>query len=846
MDEGPGPAGAALLHLNQQEALYDEGKSLKELFGDLDGAMLVEAIFTTYGDGSGSSNSINATWYSSTGDRNIVKHAENRSIAEAVCDRYRMRILESGLQIDVAGAPWMVWSAGRTFPLRAITFNHRAESFYRACEDDPGNQYVQAGLKQGLSNIRMLNAKTPRFAIRFLMNYHNSFHGGSGATFIELGEEALSIELAWKSHASDIGLTSRSDDYEKKYGEYVKESSVNFHSWKPFDSTKAWVHNMQTYGQWSNFKMWATKHVDFLDTTFDNMNAISLMHAMSVVIIGSTKHYATKLEVGILLYEAMKFCVPSRSFGAERPLPWLFQRPAADKISQMGMLGTDMATSAILKKAAKTAEQGKEKNEGATEKQLVKRRRRADPASGSAPQLSPPVSSMMNPTEGSESQGSRMLTWIDDLLLCMREAMDKDAKPEAFESINKTRQFVCSLALEFLWEAQVAVNGKLFKAWSRLRPDLQQILRITHSMCFSTTGETAAVPESAADLAARLLKIVSNPIQMVVEGDDVEEARVRLAEHVIAAGAAQMKGFIDDMLHLPLTLHDGMTQALRTIHNSSDKLKACQKLSTVLEIIGGAVFASVPPSWIAFGQDASIVMGAKGLLPESLQPIVGSVRNLEKVMALRPMYAVHLLNVVFGMRIINTTAIEGMAKAEDLIKLLHADMSNEMPERHSAWAMLTTFDSILLGECEPWAKSWAQVLKAKSLQDLKQVAAKLAGMDCKEAEATETGLNANVSPRKLVEDMAARHQPSASTSYSQESDITKLTFGDIYHFADGPGLLHESQHAKDLGITDLTVVHLQVLERNLEAFLWKRYVQLFTPSLKSCMADLTQKKDRRV
>ena len=49
------------------------------------------------------------------GDRHIGTHGETRSIAEAVCDSYRMRILESGHHLGVAGAPCMMWSPGRTF-----------------------------------------------------------------------------------------------------------------------------------------------------------------------------------------------------------------------------------------------------------------------------------------------------------------------------------------------------------------------------------------------------------------------------------------------------------------------------------------------------------------------------------------------------------------------------------------------------------------------------------------------------------------------------------------------------------------------------------------------------------
>lgn len=141
------------------------------------------------------------------------------------------------MQVDVAGSPWMMWGPERTFPVRAITFNHRAEAFYRAKTEQPQNNFVLAAEKAGLVRVRMLDALTPAAARKYLMSFHNSFHGGSGYSFAEMGDECLAIEQNWRAYCTTKGLTSRNPVYEKRYWEFVCNESRNFSSWRQFDST---------------------------------------------------------------------------------------------------------------------------------------------------------------------------------------------------------------------------------------------------------------------------------------------------------------------------------------------------------------------------------------------------------------------------------------------------------------------------------------------------------------------------------------------------------------------------------------------------------------------------------
>lgn len=201
--------GSAVKLLRGHGDLYSENCDIRELFGDLEGALLVEAIFGIYGDEKtvdGRSPTTTIPWFAVDGSRNVVRHKANRDIQESVCEAYIKRILESGLQVDVAGAPWLQWSEGRAPPARAITFNHRAEAFYRAKALAPDNLFVQGAQNLGLVGCRMLSARTPSPIIRYLMAYHNSFHGGSGVSFLEMGTEAVEVETKWKAACQNTGI----------------------------------------------------------------------------------------------------------------------------------------------------------------------------------------------------------------------------------------------------------------------------------------------------------------------------------------------------------------------------------------------------------------------------------------------------------------------------------------------------------------------------------------------------------------------------------------------------------------------------------------------------------------
>jgi hypothetical protein len=177
-------------------------------------------------------------------------------------------------------------------------------------------------------------------------------------------------------------------------------------------------------------------------------------------------------------------------------------------------------------------------------------------ATGAASQLvgsdlTADFSIVFNDTSGSDQ---RVKTVLDDFLCSkyhIRFSVRKDyggaffldASDTCADSWQSTNSLVDGLFLEFLWNGEVAVNSKLFKVYSALRPELQSILVMgvkQHSV-----GESAT-PVSSARFAKMLKDMVSGGVKEIIGADDDEVAANQLAEMLTSEWVPELKHFISD------------------------------------------------------------------------------------------------------------------------------------------------------------------------------------------------------------------------------------------------------------------------------------------------------------
>lgn len=90
----------------------------------------------------------------------------------------------------------MKWrTSDRQYPVLALGFNHRAESFFRCDAENPSNQNVIDARQRGLRKVRILHWATPEPIICKLVALLNMFHQGSAENHFDVMQEASVLNM---------------------------------------------------------------------------------------------------------------------------------------------------------------------------------------------------------------------------------------------------------------------------------------------------------------------------------------------------------------------------------------------------------------------------------------------------------------------------------------------------------------------------------------------------------------------------------------------------------------------------------------------------------------------------
>lgn len=124
----------------------------------------------------------------------LRRHHENGRAQASVVDKYTANVLEHGLVQGVRGNAWGVENDDGTIAL--ITYGTLASAVYEAHAKAPSNQFVIQALENGITGAVIFSNRMPQDCIRFLRDYHNSFHGGSKYSLMELYAAPLLVLVA--------------------------------------------------------------------------------------------------------------------------------------------------------------------------------------------------------------------------------------------------------------------------------------------------------------------------------------------------------------------------------------------------------------------------------------------------------------------------------------------------------------------------------------------------------------------------------------------------------------------------------------------------------------------------
>ena len=199
----------------------------------------------------------------------------------------------------------------------------------------------------GFREVWLLDGRMPDEDRLWLSTFHNRFHGGSSATLAEKFEFKDEILGKWKVHADKKGICSKSDaggeSYQTKMWNYVQAEKLDegkFSSGREFRRVRALATCWTEHKCMIRIVAWSEEFVDFSDSRLDLSACIVVMHQVSVGIASKLKGHAACEDIGAVIAEAMKFCIPNvgDSDSGAREVPQLLN--ASNETQMIELLDT--------------------------------------------------------------------------------------------------------------------------------------------------------------------------------------------------------------------------------------------------------------------------------------------------------------------------------------------------------------------------------------------------------------------------------------------------------------------------------------------------------------------------
>ena len=194
---------------------------------------------------------------------------------------------------------------------------------------------------------------------------------------------------------------------------------------------------------------------------------------------------------------------------------------------------------------------------------------------------------------------SRLKCAADDILMAINFVFDTEFdeadRKTSMSAMEKTKSLCLSVWAEFLLTGEVSLNGKRIRAYSALRPELQHICRLAKQKLNVSGSE-----KDPLDIARELtMELIEAPVHMLAEGDDDSSSRVALFMTACGQDAAKLQRFVEDVLDLPLSMHEVHIQALKGCVGKT------LELVDFLSGVQNKVESAIPTRWLSFATDVS-------------------------------------------------------------------------------------------------------------------------------------------------------------------------------------------------------------------------------------------------
>ena len=443
-----------------------------------------------------------------------------------------------------------------------------------------------------------------------------------------------------------------------------------------------------------------------------------------------------------------------------------------------------------------------------------------------------------------------------------------------------TLSFCVGVWLSFVFSGKVNINGRDCRVYSGLRPELQNVLIKSHEEFQihidtasagltkqkgkgnGNTGSGSAVGMDALKLAQLLCAtFIDKPVLSVDTGaDDEDQASSRIAAMMHRDDVTQpLASFIEQTMHMPLTLHEAPRGALMALSTSSSKNS--MELMDTMAIILTHVDKAVPYSWMVLASDTAEVYAERQHFVEKTQKIFRTVENLEKFLSMRTVYT---LNILLDAQ---TSLPDFVLKVDQATQDFLATMAREVAAQTGRKAPVETerpfldsliaFDSIL--PPSTWVTSWSEMLeKCKDAAELRKHVLERTGLsESPNTQLSQLSLGANLKLKgertpayeEELKDVAASDEdgglgnevevggtPEEGTGTGGSDvkpdkkrvklDPESLCLTAVNSFQDvprGSKALSSSSEAETLGLTAdyFTATGMKALEKKLEVLMWQ-------------------------
>ncbi|CAK0791474.1 unnamed protein product [Prorocentrum cordatum] len=746
---------------------------MKERYGPQGGQIWEDGVWADFEDKDGP---VTIPWYNEASGKNIIAADENRPLQMATVEEYKEGILSDGLNQGSRGAPWMQWGPSKTFPVRALTWNHLKEAFYKAHAEQPDNPYVQIALKAGLKNGNRRKGflRTPRNVVEFMCNRHNKYHKGSKTTFEQMMSVAVHAEAQWTGNKD--GVDAYNPDYEKLYRKWVSENADEpMNNWPLFSSTKGLCHKLDRFDIQPQFRKWCNKHVRYLHEKLDHKGVLHIMNAIGVSVIKHMPPKAGKKDTGIVFLEALALALPVRPSDEQRRLPWIIQ--SMDHVHLMSALGVDMTESVAFKQRQIEKEQAEKGGKEGSKTKTGKGKQRK---SGSS---KPPPAKKAKTTAG-QGKGSKF-TFFSEII-------------DMLQDLDMIYHKTTSYSLEFACNGIVTIHKEI-KAWSVCRGALLGMY--TSKATKKDYSEDVEMIEGVQPVVYDGEKDKSMDGGANQNPDENELVSLLAGDKEVCD---RLTGILSDIAgEVPFPYHREIRKATDQIQDIKAKLVSSTTLPTFLSAWSEVLFSILHEKMIHIINRLS-VHDPNG----QYIPAIKDEASLEHALSLRPLYMMQALVAA-----LDAGAIPAGPTFNSLIDLVSDTKINAKGTARecSIDSAIVAFD-LNLDTKETWVQKWVEVVTmASSMDQLTRI------------------VNEKVDDKEQEAKPEVKEMETALERLGRAPQIAQVSLEHIMGLEDpNVSAAKESVDVLELGFDgkrNFTMTDVKVFENNISNLYWRRLAE---------------------